>query len=111
MAETAGVDPECIGYVEHAVNLEVLPKAVIPEKYNEYAEEILRNAVKLVNKEGKVTLLFSDETSLINKMVGYLSKSTYIFAIGISDKEIVQKIKNLLKENIKKAIEEETENT
>ena len=111
MAETAGVDPECVGYVEHAVNLEVLPKAVIPEKYNEYAEEILRDAVKLVNKEGKVTLLFSDETSLINKMVGYLSKSTYIFAIGISDNEIVQKIKNLLKENIKKAIEEETENT
>lgn len=45
------------------------------------------------------------------EMVGYLSKSTYIFAIGISDNEIVQKIKNLLKENIKKAIEEETENT
>lgn len=45
------------------------------------------------------------------EMVGYLSKSTYIFAIDISDNEIVQKIKNLLKENIKKAIEEETENT
>ena len=109
IAETVGIDSERIGYVEHSVNLEVLPKVVNPKKYGDYSEEVLRDAVKLVNKEGKVSLLFSDETSLINKMVGYLSKSTYIFAIGISDTDIIQKMKEELKKRIKSAVDEEME--
>ena len=109
MAENMGIDSECIGYVEHTVNLEVLPKVVVPERYTDYAEEILRDAIKLVNKDGKVSLLALDETSLINKMVGYLSKSTYIFLVGVSDKELIQRMKSLLRDKVKKAVDEETE--
>lgn len=107
LTETVGIDPECIGYVEHTVNLEVLPKVVIPEKYNEYSEEVLRDAIKLVNKDGRVTLLALDETSLINKMVGYLSKSTYIFAIGISDKKIIEEMKKYIQEKVKQEMADE----
>lgn len=109
IAETIGIDSECIGYVEHTVNLEVLPKVVVPERYTDYAEEILRDAIKLVNKDGKVSLLALDETSLINKMVGYLSKSTYIFLVGVSDKELIRQMKSLLRDKVKKAVDEETE--
>jgi len=106
LANHVQLNPECIGYVEHTVNLEVLPKIVSPEYLDDYVEEVLRDAIKLVYKDGKVKLLALDETSLINKMVGYVSKSTYIFAVGVSDKDMIQSMKTFIAEYTRKEMEE-----
>lgn len=101
IAVSIGIDDECLGYVKSVISLEVLPK--VATKDNAFSiEETLRDAVKIVNKEGEAKLLALDGTSLINKMVDYLAVSFYVFVIGEVEPSVINKIND----EINKRIEE-----
>lgn len=71
------------------------------EECNDLGEESLRDAIKLINKENKVSFLASDTTSLINKMVDYSAVSLVVFVVDPDQKIEKGKIKDVILSMIK----------
>lgn len=83
LADKAGVDPKYIGYVESKVNLESIPSHLRAEdcsKGDNFNDEE-RGAIRIIDKEGVITFLASDNKSLINKMVDFSSNTLDVFTI------------------------------
>ena len=97
LAEEIGVDPAYIGFVESKVNLESIPSHLRAEdcSLDKFPDDI-RGAIRIIDKEGRISFLASDNKSLINKMVDFTSNTLDVFVIGdISTKKA---------EELKKAI-------
>ena len=97
LAEEIGVDPAYVGFVESKVNLESIPSHLRAEdcSLDKFPDDI-RGAIRIIDKEGRISFLASDNKSLINKMVDFTSNTLDVFVIGdISTKKA---------EELKKAI-------
>ena len=97
LATEVGIDPAFVGFVEAKVNLESIPSHLRAEdcSLDEFPDDI-RGAIRIIDKEGRISFLASDNKSLINKMVDFTSNTLDVFIIGdISDEKI---------EGLKKAI-------
>lgn len=97
LAEEIGVNPAYIGFVESKVNLESIPSHLRAEdcSLDKFPDDI-RGAIRIIDKEGRISFLASDNKSLINKMVDFTSNTLDVFVIGdISTKKA---------EELKKAI-------
>lgn len=97
-----GLPREFIGFQEFEVTVEAIPSFLTVEESKTKIEESLREAVRLVDEENKVSLLALDEKSLINKLTDL--KSTFIRVFYIEDdKWIDTKEKHM---DFRKGIEE-----
>ena len=101
ISEKCGIDMEQIGFCTSTVNIESLPSFMKIEECNDLGEESLRDAIKLINKENKVSFLASDTTSLINKMVDYSAVSLVVFVVDPDQKIEKGKIKDVILSMIK----------
>ncbi len=76
LAKDSNIDPKQIGYVENKVNLESIPSYLRAEdcSIDKFPDDI-RGAIRIIDKENKISFLASDNKSLIKKMgvVGSLS--------------------------------------
>jgi hypothetical protein len=83
LAEDAGINPAYIGFVESKVNLESIPSHLRAEdcSLDNFPDDV-RGAIRIMDKDGMVSFLASDNKSLINKMVDYTSNTLDIFAVG-----------------------------
>ena len=83
LAEEIGINPAYIGFVESKVNLESIPSHLRAEdcSLDKFPDDI-RGAIRIIDKEGRISFLASDNKSLINKMVDFTSNTIDIFVIG-----------------------------
>lgn len=81
IAALCNFDVEQMGYISTSLSLETLPSFMKIEECRDFEEESLRDAIKIIDRNGKVTFLASDKTSLINKMVDYTSESLDVFLL------------------------------
>lgn len=83
IAKEAGIDSAYIGFVESKVHLESIPSHLRSEdcSLDNFPDDV-RGAIRIVDKEGVVSFLASDNKSLINKMVDYTSNTLDIFVVG-----------------------------
>ena len=83
LAAEAGIDPSHIGFVESKVNLESIPSHLRAEdcSLDKFPDDI-RGAIRIIDKEGRISFLASDNKSLINKMVDFTSNTLDVFVIG-----------------------------
>lgn len=97
LAKEAGIDPKFIGFVESKVNLESIPSHLRAENcsLDEFPDDI-RGAIRIVDKENRVSFLASDNKSLINKMVDFTSNTLDIFVFGDIEKEKVELLKKII---------------
>lgn len=97
IASEVGIDPAYIGYVESRVNLESIPSHLRSEDctIDNFQDEV-RGAIRIVDKDGVISFLASDNKSLINKMVDYTSNTLDIFVIGSVDATCVEKLKKAI---------------
>ena len=77
------IKPDFVGYVESKIHLESIPSHFKAEDCSlENLEDGVRGAIRIIDKEGKISFLASDNKSLINKMVDFTSNTLDIFVIG-----------------------------
>lgn len=83
LAAEIGIDSAYIGFVESKVNLESIPSHLRAEdcSLDEFPDDI-RGAIRIIDKEGRISFLASDNKSLINKMVDFTSNTLDVFVIG-----------------------------
>lgn len=83
LTEEIGINPAYIGFVESKVNLESIPSHLRAEdcSLDKFPDDI-RGAIRIIDKEGRISFLASDNKSLINKMVDFTSNTIDIFVIG-----------------------------
>ncbi len=83
LATEVGIDPALIGFVESKVNLESIPSHLRAEdcSLDDFPDDV-RGAIRIIDKEGRVSFLASDNKSLINKMVDYTSNTLDVFVVG-----------------------------
>lgn len=83
LAKEIGINPANIGFVESKVNLESIPSHLRAEdcSLDKFPDDI-RGAIRIIDKEGRVSFLASDNKSLINKMVDFTSNTLDVFVIG-----------------------------
>ena len=88
LAKEAGTDPKYIGYVESKVTLESIPSHLRAEDCSiENFQDDVRGAIRIIDKDGKITFLAADNKSLINKMVDFSSNTLDIFTLENVSKE------------------------
>ena len=94
LALEAGLNPSYIGFVESKVNLESIPSHLRAEdcSLEEFPDDI-RGAIRLVDKEKRISFLASDNKSLINKMVDFTSNTLDIFVVGNVNAENAESFK------------------
>ncbi len=103
LAKEAEVDPAYIGFVESKVHLESIPSHLRAEdcSLDNFPDDV-RGAIRIIDKDGGVSFLASDNKSLINKMVDYTSNTLDIFAVGdISPEQAVQ-LKKIINQKARK---------
>ena len=95
LAAETGVDPAYVGFVEAKVNLESIPSHLRAEdcSLDKFPDDI-RGAIRIVDKEGRISFLASDNKSLINKMVDFTSNTLDIFIIGDVNAEKAEALKD-----------------
>ena len=99
LAAEAGIPLRQIGYVTAQIHLESIPSHMRFEDYqNGRLDDSARDAIRLINKDGVVYFLASDDTSLINKMVDFTSDSLYVFVIGDVSEDHVRKLQASIQE-------------
>lgn len=105
IAQKIKISPENIGYVEGEINLTSIPKHLIIDEVSEQTDEIedeMANAIRIIDKNEKVSFLGTDNKSLISKMINFTSNYMIIFSIkNLSDNQ-VKKINSLLEDERKK---------
>ncbi len=99
LAESAGIPPQYIGFVESKVSLESIPSHLLAEDctLNDFSDEV-RGAIRIIDKAGQISFLASDSKSLINKMVDYTANTLDVFIVG----EIPEGSVDALRKNIEK---------
>ena len=97
LAAETGIDPANIGFVESKVNLESIPSHLRAEdcSLDKFPDDI-RGAIRIIDKEGRISFLASDNKSLINKMVDFTSNTLDVFVIGDICEEKAEELKNLI---------------
>lgn len=97
LAKEVGIDPAYIGFVESKVNLESIPSHLRAEdcSLDKFPDDI-RGAIRIIDKEGRISFLASDNKSLINKMVDFTSNTLDIFLIGDIDNEKAESLKKAI---------------
>lgn len=85
IADILRLDKEYIGFKEFEIAVESIPAHMTIEGSRDEIEEGLREAIRLVDENGQVTLLALDGKSLINKLADYVSKSLRVFYIEPDD--------------------------
>ena len=97
LAEETEIDPAYIGFVEAKVNLESIPSHLRAEdcSLDKFPDDI-RGAIRIVDKEGRISFLASDNKSLINKMVDFTSNTLDIFIIGDVNAEKAEALKKAI---------------
>ena len=65
------------------MNLESIPSHLRAEdcSLDKFPDDI-RGAIRIIDKEGRISFLASDNKSLINKMVDFTSNTLDVFVIG-----------------------------
>lgn len=104
IAENCKIPLEQIGYVASKISIEVLPEFLSSEASESlalYSEETLRDAIKICDKNKKVRLLASDNTSLINKMVDYTTVHLHIFLLDPQGEYNVKIAEQYISNNVK----------
>ena len=103
LAEEVGIDPAYIGFVESKINLESIPSHLRAEDCSfENFQDDVRGAVRIIDKDGRVSFLASDNKSLINKMVDYTSNTLDIFVLGNPSAEKIEKFKKAIIQRARK---------
>lgn len=104
IAAEAGIDPAYIGFVEAKVNLESIPSHLRAEdcSLDKFPDDI-RGAIRIIDKEGRISFLASDNKSLINKMVDFTSNTLDIFIIGDISTEKVEALKKAILSKARKS--------
>lgn len=97
LAEEIGINPAYIGFVESKVNLESNPSHLRAEdcSLDKFPDDI-RGAIRIIDKEGRISFLASDNKSLINKMVDFTSNTIDIFVIGDIGEEKGEELKKAI---------------
>lgn len=97
LAKEADIEPGYIGFVESKVNLESIPSHLRAEDclIDNFPDEV-RGAIRIIDKEGHISFLASDNKSLINKMVDYTSNTLDIFVVGDISNEKVEILKSAI---------------
>lgn len=94
LARDVDIPSEYIGYVETKVNLESIPSHLRAEdcSLENFPDEV-RGAIRIIDKEGVISFLASDNKSLINKMVDCTSNTLDIFIIGDIEDDKIDRFK------------------
>lgn len=97
LAGEAGMEAQYVGFVESKIHLESIPSHLKAEdcSLDHFPDEV-RGAIRIIDKDGTVSFLASDNKSLINKMVDYTSNTIDIFAVGSVSDQAVEKLKKLI---------------
>lgn len=97
LAEEIGINPAYIGFVESKVNLESIPSHLRAEdcSLDKFPDDI-RGAIRIIDKEGRISFLASDNKSLINKMVDFTSNTIDIFVIGDIGEDKGEELKKVI---------------
>lgn len=97
LSAEAGVDPSYLGFVEAKVNLESIPSHLRAEdcSLDKFPDDI-RGAIRIIDKEGRISFLASDNKSLINKMVDFTSNTLDVFLIGDISAEKAERLKKAI---------------
>ncbi len=97
LAKEAKIEPAYIGYVESKINLESIPSHLRAEdcSTDSFSDEV-RGAIRIIDKDNRISFLASDNKSLINKMVDYTSNTLDIFVIGKIDLNKIDKLKRVI---------------
>ena len=99
LAREAGIEPAYIGFVESKVNLESISSHLRVEDCL-FDEEDARGAIRIIDKDGKVSFLASDKKSLINKMVDFTSNTLDIFVIGDAGETSAEKLCEIINQKM-----------
>jgi len=104
LAKEAGIDPDYIGFVESKVYLESIPSHLRSEDccLDNFLDDV-RGAIRIIDKDGAISFLASDNKSLINKMVDYTSNTLNIFVIGNVIAEQAEFLKKIINQNARKS--------
>ena len=104
LAAETGVDPAYVGFVEAKVNLESIPSHLRAEdcSLDKFPDDI-RGAIRIIDKEGRISFLASDNKSLINKMVDFTSNTLDVFIIGDICAEKVEALKKAILSKARKS--------
>ena len=104
LAAETGINPAYIGFVEAKVNLESIPSHLRAEdcSLDKFPDDI-RGAIRIIDKEGRISFLASDNKSLINKMVDFTSNTLDIFIIGDISAEKVEALKKAILSKARKS--------
>jgi HD superfamily phosphohydrolase len=93
ISSECNIDKNCLCYVKKDVKIESIPGYLNAEDCSDFKEETLREAIKMVGKDGKVTLLAADNTSLINKMVDYAALTLVLFVVDPSEEIDIDRLR------------------
>lgn len=94
LARNAGIESQYIGFVESEVHLASVPSHLKAEECSlDHFPDEVRDAIRIIDKDGTVSFLASDNKSLINKMVDYTSNTIDIFVVGDVSDQAVEKLK------------------
>lgn len=97
LAQEAGINSAYIGFVESKLRIESIPSHLKAEDCSlEQFQDEVRGAIRIVDREKKVTFLASNNKSLINKMVDFTSNILDVFVIGDIGDENVEKLKKAI---------------
>lgn len=105
LAKVVDIDSKYIAYTESVIRIESIPSHLRIEDCSiKKFEDEMRDAIRIVDKQGKITFLASDSKSLINKMVDFTSNTLDIFVVGDITKGKAEMLKKEIlrraKENI-----------
>ena len=104
LAAETGINPAYIGFVEAKVNLESIPSHLRAEdcSLDKFPDDI-RGAIRIIDKEGRISFLASDNKSLINKMVDFTSNTLDVFIVGDISVEKVKALKKVILSKARKS--------
>ena len=103
LSAEAEIDPAYIGFVESKINLESIPSHLRAEDctLDNFPDDV-RGAIRIVDKEGNISFLASDNKSLINKMVDYTSNTLDVFAVGEISSEKIESLGKAIQKRARK---------
>lgn len=104
LAEEVGVEPAQVGFVESKVNLESIPSHLRAEdcSLDKFPDDI-RGAIRIIDKDGRISFLASDNKSLINKMVDFTSNTLDVFIVGDIGEEKAEALKKAIYSKARKS--------
>lgn len=104
LAKKVKIGSAYLGYVESKINLESIPSHLRAEdcSVDNFPDEV-RGAIRIIDKDDRISFLASDNKSLINKMVDYTSNTLDIFVIGEIEHDKIEKLEKLILSQARKS--------